>query len=554
MWKGDLELSVKNSEIDTTGIAIVECNKSWFCQKCPLNNNDDCGPWFDDNSTIFKNCKSIHQNHSGWKQYEEPEKTMEEIATTALMSMSDQLIAEIKEPFTFARTSNILYEWEMDLNRAHVGDSKTKVLTVTLLASSKRKNHEQSIIIQKQSSAGGSNLQNSSLEYFDNKVKLTRMTAAYLDRSEIDYSGKILAIGEMSGFDSSSASLRQKLSEGKTELATTDKDDKGRIITNILRTEGRPTLITTTTSFEIHPEFENRCWILGINETQDQTKAINKFQFSKDTFEFEDWVPDKRIKNFINSDILKDWKIINPFSEILGNNFPCDNVTARRDSKRFADLTTTITYLYQYQRIQIKTKNQTYILTAFEDLQLALYYGQDALKNTLNKIDEKSEKVLEYIKTLDHETTRNDLCKALSIPYETMKRILTKLVNRSFVEVIEIDRIWKYKISNKIILEGLPLGLESDFEKASLEYLKKHSQKFHQVILPRNYQNLKGIDKKVLEYLLTLKNVVTDHNGNSTSTMLMPVTTSPSMPVIGTNHDWRAIPITKFEEDKNNVS
>ena len=124
----------------------------------------------------------------------------------------------------FAQSPNILEEWKQDVDPTHIGDDKNKVLVAILLVSSKRKNHEQAVIIQKQSSAGGTNLQRTVLEYFNNKITLTRMTGAYLDRSKIDYSGKILAIGEMSGFDSTSASLRQKLSEGKTELGTTDKD------------------------------------------------------------------------------------------------------------------------------------------------------------------------------------------------------------------------------------------------------------------------------------------------------------------------------------------
>lgn len=38
----------------------------WFCEKCPLNNGEDCGPWEKD-SDIFSSCKKVHRNHSGWK-------------------------------------------------------------------------------------------------------------------------------------------------------------------------------------------------------------------------------------------------------------------------------------------------------------------------------------------------------------------------------------------------------------------------------------------------------------------------------------------------------
>src|SRR2546428_10723028 len=59
----------------------------------------------------------------------------------------------------FALNLHLLEEWKKDIDPAHVGDDKNKVLAAILLASSKRKGHEQAMIIQKQSSAGGSNLQ-----------------------------------------------------------------------------------------------------------------------------------------------------------------------------------------------------------------------------------------------------------------------------------------------------------------------------------------------------------------------------------------------------------
>jgi len=43
-----------------------------FCKNCPVNNNEDCGPWEVD-SEIFSKVKQIHQKHPGW-QKGEPQK------------------------------------------------------------------------------------------------------------------------------------------------------------------------------------------------------------------------------------------------------------------------------------------------------------------------------------------------------------------------------------------------------------------------------------------------------------------------------------------------
>jgi hypothetical protein len=463
------------------------------------------------------------------------------------MRSEEKLRLDQSAALNFAHHPTLLEEWKKDLDLVHVGDDRSKVLAAVILLSSKRKNHEQALIIQKQSSAGGSNLQDALLEYFDNKIEFTRMTGSYLERSGIDCTGQILAIGELAGFDSSHPGLRQRMSEGKATLASTNRSEKGQIIAEVLKSTGRPCLVTTTTSQDIHPEFENRCWILGIDESQNQTKNVNKYQFAKDTFEYEGWMPDRRIKNLINSGVLKDLKIVNQFHKVLGENFPTDNVTARRDSKRFADLMTTLAYLYQYQRIRIKTKNQLFVLAGYEDLKKAIYYGQDALKNTLNKLNDKAESVLWYMKANKTKEyfTRNELCDALEIPYETMKRLLEKLVGRSFLELDQVDRIWRYKLRNKAMVEGISLGLESDFKMASIEYLKKHSASFEEIIMPSTYVQMIEIDKAMVDYLLSLGGVVTDENGNSLCTKIVPVTISPLVPVAGTNPVKDTMPVTK---------
>lgn len=450
-----------------------------------------------------------------------------------------------KTGIVFAHNPRILESIQKDLNIAHVGDDKNKILATILLASSKRKGHEQGVIIQKQSSAGGSNLQNTCLEYFDDKIVLTRMTAAYIDRSGTDYTGKILAIGELSGFDSSSSSLRQKLSEVKSQLATTDRDEKGKITTNILLTEGRPTFITTTTSEEIHPELENRCWILSIDETSKQTKSVNRRQFSKDTFEYQPWKPRQEIKAYFNSGILKDLNVVNPFSHILGENFPCDSITARRDSKRFSELITTITFMHQYQRIKIIRKGQTHIITSYEDIQHALDCAEDSLKNTLNKLNEKDEAVLAYMKSsLDKSITRNQLVNALNIPYETLKRILTKLVNRSFLELTEEDRTWKYSLTSKAMINGIALAPKEEFEKSAIEYLTKNAGSFEKIILPPNYESMKGVDAEIVTFLLSFGDLVTIENAPISGMTYMPVTTLPDVQETGTNSIEKIMPVT----------
>lgn len=40
--------------------------KTWYCEKCPTFKGDNSDP-IDDDSTLFKNVKLVHQNHKGWQ-------------------------------------------------------------------------------------------------------------------------------------------------------------------------------------------------------------------------------------------------------------------------------------------------------------------------------------------------------------------------------------------------------------------------------------------------------------------------------------------------------
>ena len=49
----------------------------YHCKLCPVNKKEDCGPWTEDNSELFKNCKQTHYRHSGWQEYSESENSFD---------------------------------------------------------------------------------------------------------------------------------------------------------------------------------------------------------------------------------------------------------------------------------------------------------------------------------------------------------------------------------------------------------------------------------------------------------------------------------------------
>jgi len=46
----------------------LEEAKPWYCEKCPINNDENCGPIEEGIDNIFKSFKQIHEKHPGWQQ------------------------------------------------------------------------------------------------------------------------------------------------------------------------------------------------------------------------------------------------------------------------------------------------------------------------------------------------------------------------------------------------------------------------------------------------------------------------------------------------------
>ena len=78
--------------------------------------------------------------------------------------------------------------------------------------------------------------------------------------------------------------LKLLQSQGELTIASTGKDPTtGKLVTEEYRVEGPVMLFLTTTAIEIDEELLNRCLVLTINESREQTEAIHARQRSART-------------------------------------------------------------------------------------------------------------------------------------------------------------------------------------------------------------------------------------------------------------------------------
>lgn len=66
----------------------------WICKKCPVNNNDDSGP-FDSDWADFNRYKIFHKNCPQWHQYQH-EKTIGELVDEYLKENWARMWASVR--------------------------------------------------------------------------------------------------------------------------------------------------------------------------------------------------------------------------------------------------------------------------------------------------------------------------------------------------------------------------------------------------------------------------------------------------------------------------
>ena len=150
-------------------------------------------------------------------------------------------------------------------------------------------------------------------------------------------------------------------------------------------------LFLTTTAIDIDEELMNRCLVLSVNESRDQTQAIHAMQRQQQTLEGLLAAEDKKhiIDNHRNAQrLIKPLLVANPYAEQLS--FIDDKTRTRRDHLKYLTLIRSIALLHQYQR-DIKTVNHNgqridYIKATLSDIETANQLAHEVLGRTLDEL------------------------------------------------------------------------------------------------------------------------------------------------------------------------
>jgi DNA primase catalytic core len=312
---------------------------------------------------------------------------LEEVQTEALkaaMTKDDKRPrlseAEETEALALLRDPRLLDRILTDFAACGVVGEETNKLVGYLAAVSRQLDRPLAVIIQSSSAAGKSSLMDAVLALMPEEacVRYSAMTGQSLFyMGETNLKHKILAIAEEQGVASAGYALKLLQSDGQVTIASTGKDpNTGLLVTHEYRVEGPVMLFLTTTAIDIDEELLNRCLVLTVNESREQTRAIHALQRSRQTLEglLADEGRDNIVRLHRNAQrLLQPLAVVNPYADRL--TFLDDKTRTRRDHMKYLSLIRAITLLHQYQRevktVQHKGKAVRYIEVTPADIATA---------------------------------------------------------------------------------------------------------------------------------------------------------------------------------------
>jgi DNA primase len=372
---------------------------------------------------------------------------------------------EKQEALALLKSPDLLERILQDFEKCGVVGEKTNKLVGYLAAVSRKLESPLAILIQSSSAAGKTWLMEAVLAFMpeEERIKYSAMTGQslfYMGETNIKH--KILAIVEEEGAERTRYALKLLQSEGELSIASTGKDPvTGLLVTKEYRVEGPVMIFSTTTNIDVDEELQNRCIILTVDESREQTRAIHQKQREQRTLKGLKHSQEKTdlLKVHHNAQrLLRPLPVINPYAHQL--TFLDDKTRMRRDHEKYLTLIDAITLLHQYQRPLKTFKNggkrsdngnndpTLYVSVTLDDIEIANRLASKVLGRSLDELPPQTRRFLDMVKEMvkkecerlqvdrsDYRVSRRQICEYTGWSLTQVRLHLDRLVEHEYVLV-----------------------------------------------------------------------------------------------------------------------
>ena len=261
---------------------------------------------------------------------------------------------------------------------------------------------------------------------------MTGQSLYYLGSDSVSH--KTLAISEDAGGSEAVYALKLLQSEGELRHATVTRDQNGTMVTEEHHVEGPVQMMMTTTALEIDEELVNRCLVLSVDESRDQTDAILERQRQQRLAKPCSDDPTKLHQNAQR--VLRPLSVFNPYADKL--TFPNHKTRVRRDHKKYLTLIETIAFLHQYQRTVHDSPHGEFINVEPSDISIANRLAGEILGTSLDDLSPQTRRFLMLLERFDRSSdrrrfTRRDIREATGWSDFQVHKHLRRLTELEYV-------------------------------------------------------------------------------------------------------------------------
>lgn len=251
------------------------------------------------------------------QQQDEQRRAVEGEASAAVTVSADEEAAALE----LLKSSDLVSRVVDDLASCGVVGESTNLLVGYLAAVSRKLDKPLAVLIQSSSAAGKSSLMDAILGLMpdEERIQYSAMTGQslyYLGEHSLQH--KILAIAEEEGVRQAAYALKLLQSDGELNIASTGKNEQsGELVTREYKVQGPVMLMLTTTAIDVDEELLNRCLVLTVNESREQTQAIHALQRQHQTLDGLLAVSEKGYLTQLHQNaqrLLRPLKVVNPFA------------------------------------------------------------------------------------------------------------------------------------------------------------------------------------------------------------------------------------------------
>lgn len=362
-----------------------------------------------------------------------------------------------KEAMAFLQQKDLLKDLNLKIEQSGIVGEQQSRLTTFIIASSYKMPYPLHGLIQAGSGNGKSHLINSiaALMPSEDVVSLTRITSRSLynyQRDQLMY--KLILIQDEEGLDEESLyAFRELQSAGFLSSSTSQRNGFGKQQSKVVKVQSHFASLMATTKTEVYTDNESRSIVIGIDESDQQTRRIIEYSNRLRAGLIDQREREKTtllLRNAIR--LLQRKEVVNPFAHRI--ELPLEAKSLRRLNNQFQDFVAQITLLHQFQR---EEDPQGRIITTLEDVSHAIELFFSCIMVKVDELDASSrqlyDRLKEYVLTSPkgkkHTFSRRELREALRMKKTKTAEFIGLLLELEYIHIESgsVNRGYNYQIT-----------------------------------------------------------------------------------------------------------